>query len=1079
MAFVLIQHLSPDHKSMLTELIRHHTRMPVFEVEDGMVVKPNCVYVIPPNRDIALLRGTLQLLEPAAPRGMRLPIDFFFRSLADDQHERAVGIVLSGTGSDGSLGVRAIKGAGGMVMAQTPSSTDHDGMPRAAIATGTVDYVLEPGEMAAQLASYVTHIMGLLPREVSSSAPKNEDALKKIFVLLRVQTSHDFSQYKQSTIVRRMAIHQIEHINAYVSYLRNEPEEVEALFRDLLIGVTNFFRDPEAFEALKAQVIPKLFAQKSPGDLVRVWVPACSTGEEAYSIAMLLQERMDDLRQNFKLQIFATDIDAQAIAQARTAIYPASISADVSAERLARFFTHDQVTGSYRIEKRIRDLLTFSEQDIIRHPPFSKLDLISCRNVLIYLDADLQKKLIPLFDYALNAEGFLFLGSSETVGEHGDLFATLDRKWKLYQRCNEGGYAAGRMTLGKFFRRPPQEGSVRAAPKASQENRLSLRELTERTLLQQFTVAGALVDERGAILYVHGRTGRYLEPAPGEAGLNILKMARDGLRRELARAFHRASAHDEAVREAGLRVENEGSFASLNLTVRPVPGDPSIGIGPRLFLIAFEEIPDVQATALEHLPVAGAEGTEADARLASLYQELRDKEMALQRALEEMEASNEELRSSHEEMQSGTEELQSTNEELETSKEELQSLNEELATVNSELQQKVADLSLANNDMNNLLAATGIGTIFVDHKLQIQRFTPAVTQVINLIPTDVGRPVGHILSNLVGYNRLLEDTQLVLDRLIPIEIEVQNRSGAWYLLRIQPYRTLENVIEGAVISFFNITEMEAARARRRESNIRLRHAMEPLRHLVWSCYSNRTCDYAGPQWLDYTGVPEAEHLGLGWLKQVRPKDLDELITEWDEKVKVGSFFELEFSLRRRDGNYRRFQVRVEPQADNEGRPAKWFLVGKDVEDQRRAETAFRESEAKWRMLFESMPLGVIFQDNRGKIIDANPAAERLWGLSVEQMKGLTLAGLPVKSLGEDQLELSPATSPAMQALRTGVTAQNVTLGIQPVGKTEVTWLRVNSIPQFRPGEDVPFQVYSIFDEMEKPAVQKRVMKEGA
>ncbi|MFZ4775366.1 MAG: chemotaxis protein CheB, partial [Terrimicrobiaceae bacterium] len=437
MAFVLVQHLAPDHKSILAELIGRCTRMPVFEVEDGMVVRPNCTYVIPPGRDMAFLNGALHLLEPSEPHGRRLPIDFFFRSLASDQHERAVGIVLSGTGSDGTQGVHAIKGEGGMVMAQSNSPTGFDGMPHSAIATGLVDYELPPAGMPAQLLAYAAHPSGRLPRKDALSSLPIESAIKKIFILLRDRTGHDFSQYKPGTIhrriERRMAMQQIEALDSYVRYLQQTPDEVETLFRDLLIGVTHFFRDPEAFQALREQVIPKLFDNRHAGSAVRVWVTGCSTGEEAYSIAILLVEHMETLKRSFPVHVFATDIDGRAIARARTGLYPASIASHVSPERLARFFTAEADGSVYRIHKGIRDLLVFSEQDVIKDPPFSKLDLIACRNLLIYMSPALQKKLIPLFHYAMKPGGWLFLGTSEGVGEFGELFAVLDRKAKLYE----------------------------------------------------------------------------------------------------------------------------------------------------------------------------------------------------------------------------------------------------------------------------------------------------------------------------------------------------------------------------------------------------------------------------------------------------------------------------------------------------------------------------------------------------------------------------------------------------------------------------------------------------------------------
>jgi len=715
-------------------------------------------------------------------------------------------------------------------MVQNPASTEYDGMPRSAIATGLVDYELPPAEMPAQLIAYVAHAFGKPPRPPTVPAPKAENALKKIFILLRAQTGHDFSQYKPSTlhrrIERRLAVHQIETLDGYVKYLQQTPAEVDALFRDLLIGVTHFFRDPEAFQALEEQVIPKLFAGKPADAVIRVWSPGCSTGEEAYSLAILLAERQEAMKQSVKVQVFATDIDRQAIATARAGLYPASIAADLSPERLARFFTAEPDGSAYRIHKGIRDLLVFSEQDVIKDPPFSKLDLISCRNLLIYMDGALQKKLIPRFHYALNPGGFLFLGTSETVGECDDLFAALDRKLKLYQR-KEDSYSAQRAAQGRFL--PPMTALAAALPRVAGKpvfsGKLPLRELTEQALLQQLAPAGALVNGRGDILYLHGRTGRYLEPAPGEAGMNLLKMAREGLRRDLTLALHKAAGTQETVRRPGLRVKTNGHFTTVNLTIRPVAPGPAATPEAPLYLVILEEAPPSDLVSRDQPSGSSDQSSDADARIVALTQELRAKEEYLQTANEELETSNEELKSSNEEMQSVNEELHSTNEELETSKEELQSVNEELATVNTELQAKVAALSQANNDMNNLLAGTGVGTVFVDHRLRILRFTPTASVIINLILSDVGRPVGHLASNLVGYDRLVADTQAVLDTLIPKEVIVQTTAGQWYAMRIQPYRTLNNVIEGAVITFVDITEMERTRAALRKANDLLRLAV--------------------------------------------------------------------------------------------------------------------------------------------------------------------------------------------------------------------------------------------------------------
>ncbi len=813
-AFVLVQHLSPDHKSLLVDLVKHYTRMDVYEVVDGMVVQPNCAYIIPPNHDMTFMNGSLQLLEPSAPRGLRLPIDSFFCSLAQDQHERGICIILSGTGSDGTLGLRAIKGQGGMAMAQLPESTKHDGMPRSAIDTGLVDYVLPPVEMPAQLIAYITHAFGKAPRIAASTKPMRDDAPKKICALLRDRTGHDFSQYKENTlhrrIERRMALHQISTPDQYIQFLQNNTAEIDALFRDLLIGVTQFFRDPEVFETLQKQVIPRLFDNKADDSTVRIWVCGCSTGEEAYSIAILLQEYLDNSEQTYHIQIFATDIDKLAIEQARAGVFPASIAADVSPERLTRFFKKDEVQGIYQIQKNTRDLLIFSEQNVIKDPPFSKLDLISCRNLLIYLSGTLQKKLIELFHYALNLNGILFLGTSETVGEFITLFTTLDSKGKLYQRRDDL-VSIPHLTMGKLALPLTTDGaSVRLLTQAKRTETVpNLRELTEQALLKHYVQTAVLVNRRGDILYIYGRTGRYLEPASGDAMMNILPMAREGLRRELTTTLHRVATHKESVRYDGLRVKTNGDFTAVNLIVQPLVIMDAVArrLFSDLYLVVLEEIPlPLEQGTPEEVASKAQLSSKKERRIAILEQELRAKEEYLQATLEEMQSSNEELTSSNEEIQSINEELQSTNEELETSKEELQSVNEELATVNTELQAKVVDLSRVNNDINNLLAGTGVATLFVDHQLHISRFTPTTTQLIKLIQADIGRPVGHIVSNLIGYTHLVEDIRAVLDTLEIREQEVQTMNGSWYLMRIRPYRTLENIIEGAVIIFVDITE---------------------------------------------------------------------------------------------------------------------------------------------------------------------------------------------------------------------------------------------------------------------------------
>jgi two-component system CheB/CheR fusion protein len=811
MAFVLVQHLAPDHESLLTELIQRQTRLPVQTIENGMAVKPNAVYIIPPNHDLAIHGGVLLLEEAPTVRGPRLAIDHFFSSLAQDQGKRAVAIVLAGTGSDGSLGIRAIKAAGGMVMAQTPASAEFDGMPRSALATGMVDFELPPPAMLAQLLPYARHAAGA-PLPPPPAGSLDEASLKKLFELLRSRTGHDFSEYKPNSFLRRadrrMALHQIDSLSAYVQYIQQAPAEVDALFSDLLIGVTRFFRDPEAFQALELKVIPALFEGRPPDQAIRVWCPGCSTGEEAFSVAILLQERLEALGQSRKIQVFATDIDPRAIATARAGTFPENATQDLSPHRLARFFSPLPSAQSIIVNKGIRDLLIFSEQDLGKDPPFSKLDLICCRNLLIYMGASLQRRLMPLFHFALNPGGFLFLGSSESVGDSAELFNAVDRPAKIYAR-REDPHGDNRLALGRLMqavgpRLPasrPSDGRNAAPAKPP------LRELTEQALLNATGQMAALVNGHGDILYLHGRIGQYLEPAPGEAGINnILVMAREGLRRELTTALHKTVSGEPAAHALGLRVRVNGARTVVNLSIRTLPADAAKANGTPLYLVVLEEV----APAAPGADLEEEAATTDAASVAALRHELQAKDEFLQTTNEELRSSNEELRSSNEEMQSVNEELQSANEELETSKEELQSVNEELATVNSELQTKVADLSVVNNDMNNLLAGTGIATLFVDHQLRIVRFTPAATGIINLIPGDVNRPLSHIVSNLVGYDRLVEDVTQVLATLVPQEVQVGTKDGRSFTMRIQPYRTLDNVIEGAVITFVDVTEMKRA-----------------------------------------------------------------------------------------------------------------------------------------------------------------------------------------------------------------------------------------------------------------------------
>jgi two-component system CheB/CheR fusion protein len=798
MAFVLVQHLAADRASRLAEIVAGFTHLEVRELQHGTMPEPGRVYVLPPGREVVLRGGRLLLLEPVAPRGRRLPIDLFFRSLAGELADQAVGVVLSGTGQDGTQGIRSLHAAGGLCLAQNPASAEHDDMPRSALATGCIESPLPPAEMFVVIREHLERAASS-PRP-TPVAPPAGDPMQQILGLLRAQTGRDFSLYKPSTIgrriERRMASRGLATLEAYAEHLSTDPNEIALLFHDLLIGVTSFFRDREAFAALAEQVIPAIFEGKEDGASVRVWSAGCSTGEEAYSLAMLLREHMDTLETRHRVQVFATDIDDHAIAAARAGIYPSEIAVDLSRERLDRFFTAAADGSSYRIQKEIREMLVFSEHDLVNDPPFSRLDLVVCRNLLIYMSTALQKKLVPLFHYALVPGGFLFLGSSESVGESNDRFSVLDRSWKIYQR-RELAAGTTRAPLGRVLSLSTQ-ASMLAEP--ADKRAPTRREITERILLAT-SPAAALVDARGDVLYFHGRTGLFLEPAPGETReTNLLSMAREGLRADLAVALGQAQRTGAPTTARGVRVRTNGHFTLVDLAVHPVGGE-----GPPLYVVSLDGGEPITE------PTEPSSPEEPSSVVAALRRELAARDEYLRTTREALESANRDLTVANEEMQSVNEELQSTNEELETSKEELQSVNEELSTVNAELQSKIADLSRANNDLNNLLAGTGIGTLFLDRTLRILSFTPAATKIIHLLLSDVGRPVAHLVTNLVRYDTFVADAAAVLETLAPYEREVETKDARWYAMRILPYRTLENVVDGVVITFVDITEVVDAR----------------------------------------------------------------------------------------------------------------------------------------------------------------------------------------------------------------------------------------------------------------------------
>jgi len=812
MAFVIIQHLDPTHKGIMPELLQRASQLEVLQVRDRMKVKPDCVYVIPPNRDMSILHGVLHLFEPAAPRGLRLPIDFFLRSLAEDRQEAGIGVILSGMGSDGTMGLRAIKEKAGLALVQEPSSAKFDSMPRSAIDAGLADLVAPAEELPGKIIEFLRHSLKIARTDLTIEA-RDQSALEKALILLRARTGHDFSMYKKSTVYRRierrMGIHQIDRIASYVRYLQENPQEVDLLFKELLIGVTSFFRDPAAWEQLREEFIPALLAGRPSGGTLRAWSVGCSTGEEAYSLAMVFKEALDQLkpRDLFKLQVFATDLDRDAIDRARLGLYPANIAADVSPERLQRFFTHEE--NGYRIGKEIREMVTFATQNVIMDPPFTKLDILICRNLLIYLTPEVQKKLLPLFHYSLNPAGVLFLGSAETIGSHTELFGQLDHKARLFRR-RESLLEIEPVAFPPSFVPPlpgvPKEPTMKKAA-------ANLQSLADQLLLQRFSPPAVLVSDRGDIVYISGRTGKYLEPAAGKANLNIFAMARDGLRFDLGSAFQKALRQKEPIVVKGVKVGTNGGTQTVDVTVQAI-SEPDQLRG--MVMIVFSDVATPPKKKISHSKSAPSDSV----RVQEMELELQQLRETLQTTREEMQSSQEELKSTNEELQSTNEELQSTNEELTTSREEMQSLNEELQTVNAEQQSKMDEMSRINNDMRNLLNSTEIATVFLDSQLHVRRFTNGMNRLFKLIPGDVGRPLSDLTSDLL-YPSMIEDAQEVLRTLVFSERQVTTSGGRWYSVRIMPYRTMEDVIGGVVITFADITDAKALEAELRDEVDRL------------------------------------------------------------------------------------------------------------------------------------------------------------------------------------------------------------------------------------------------------------------
>ena len=924
-AFVLIQHLDPTRESLTANLVGTSTRMRVVQVEDGMGVEANRVYVIPPNTYLSIRKRTLRLSAPTAPRSLRMAVDFFLRSLAEDQHENAIGVILSGTGTDGTLGLKEIKAGGGMTMVQDPQTAQHDGMPRSAIASGSADYVLPAEQMADALLAYVQHAavaatnMAVLPE-------KAPDPLTTAVEVLRARTKFDFNGYKKGTLQRRiqhrMSLRHFNELPKYVEVLRNDPAEVTALFKDLLINVTSFFREPAAWQVLQEQVIRRVVAAKETDVPLRVWIPACSTGEEAYSIAMVLIEEIQAAGRSCRLQVFASDVDAEALETARAGIYPEGIAAHVSAERLSRFF----ITGEhcYQVNKELRETVVFAQQSLISDPPFSRLDVVSCRNLFIYLEPAVQDRLIPLLHFALREGGYLFMGRAEGIGLQEDLFEPVSAKWRIYRRIGPTRHDKLQFPFASAPVVPAVRGRTPSLP-----NPARLTTLAQHLLLQRYAPACVIINPGGEILYFQGRTDDYLMQPAGVPTQDLIALARSGLRTKLRGAIQEAIRGNQRVICPGVQMRRGNTYPRVKITVEPLNATTDT---EGLWLVSLEDEPQTAAPSTAHSTAAASAGDVA------LVHQL---EYELKSTKEDLQQNIEELRGANEELMSVNEEFQSSNEELETSKEELQSLNEELITANTQLEGKITELEAANNDLDNLLTSTNIATVFLDTQLRIRRFTPAATRLFSLIASDIGRPFGDIAQKFTDPG-LLPDTAAVLQQPITPKTEVQTHDGRWYVRQVLPYRTRDNRTEGVVITFSDVAAEAIQEARLYAESI-VDTVREPLLVLDGALRVRS----ANRSFYATFHVSQEETAGrllyeLGNREWDIPK-LRTLLEDVLPEKHVMNDFEVEPTFESMGARIMRLNARAIDRGGD--RPYLILLAIEDITDRQRAQEAVREGEA--------------------------------------------------------------------------------------------------------------------------------------
>ncbi len=1054
-AFVVVQHLSPDYKSLMDELLARFTKMVIHRVEDGMSIEENHIYLIPPRKNMTIFHGKLLLTDQKKDKSLNLPIDIFLRSLARDQEKNAIGIILSGTGSDGTLGIRAIKEYGGMAMVQDDRSAKFDGMPRSSISTGMVDFILPPAKLADELVNYIRHPFIKKTDNIENLINQDEHLLSKVIALLRDVKGVDFSDYKDNTIIRRLekriSINRFENLQDYVHFLTNNNREISTLFNELLIGVTRFFRDSEAYKKLETEVIPQLLRQTAKNEEIRVWVTACSTGEEAYSIAILFLESMSQRNLMREVKIFATDVDTNALEYAGTGLYPESIASDVSSKRLNHYFVRRD--GGYQINDTVRGMIIFAKHDIMRDPPFSKIDLISCRNLLIYLNIPAQQRVLSLFYLSLNENAFLFLGTSESVGTLTDGFDTLDSKAKIYQR-RQGFSPPYLDSFGKTrIQRNHADLSGASTLLKARKPKVLMFDAMFDEIVGAFVPPSVIIDQNYDVLHTIHQVNKFITLPVGQVSFNLLKMLPKQLGVMVSSLLRRVEKSRNPIELTDITLP-ELPETTITVSGRKFTDSRS---GEVYFLISFLESDrkekNKKKQKIDHLP-----GNDHYLeRIEELEKELQFKGESLQATVEELETSNEELQSSNEELIASNEELQSTNEEL-------QSVNEELYTVNSEYVKKIEELTELNADMDNLMKNTHIGTIFLDNSLNIRKTNDVASELTNIRASDIGRPIHHFsFENL--YKGFLTDIYKVVEDLKPRDREVRDSNNEWYLVRIIPYRTAENAVEGIIVTFVNITNLKESLKQIDELSSQMEMAMEidEISWWNWNCKTNKVV--AGKSKYSLLGF-KPDEIGpdlKDWTSRIHPDDQEKAMQAMRDHLSgKNTVYEVEYRMQTKDGSYLWFRDKgAVSSRDDDGNPLMICGVVMNISRQVEEKLNFK----KLNLMFKTMKQGVVYQDAQGRIVDANPAAERMLGLSLGQMKGIESIDPRWKSIHEDGSDFPGDTHPSMVALGTGKEVHDVIMGVYNPKNEKYTWINITAIPLFNKGESSPFQVYTIFDDV--------------